>query len=32
MGFDLTVPLESTGKSFRKAAFPVVDLRKYGIF
>ncbi len=31
MGFDLTAPLETTGKSFRKAAFPVVDLKKFGI-
>jgi hypothetical protein len=29
MGFDLTAPLESTGKSFCKAAFPAVDLKKY---
>ena len=29
MGFDLTAPLETTGKSFQRAAFPVVDLKKY---
>jgi 2,5-furandicarboxylate decarboxylase 1 len=30
LGFDLTAPLETTGKSFRKASFPVVDLTKFG--
>jgi len=29
IGFDLTKPLESRGKSFDKAAFPRVDLSKY---
>jgi len=31
LGFDLTAPLETTGKSFRRAAFPTVDLKKYGL-
>jgi len=29
LGFDLTAPLETTGKSFRKADFPVVDVEKF---
>jgi len=29
LGFDLTAPLETIGKSFHKAAFPKVDLKKY---
>jgi hypothetical protein len=29
VGFDLTKPLASRGKSFDKAAFPEVDLTKY---
>jgi 2,5-furandicarboxylate decarboxylase 1 len=29
LGFDLTAPLETSGKSFRKADFPEVDLKKY---
>lgn len=29
LGFDLTAPLETAGKSFRKAEFPVVDVRKF---
>ncbi len=29
IGFDLTKPLHSTGKSFNKAAFPDVDLRRF---
>ncbi len=31
LGFDLTMPLEAKGKSYSKAAFPSVDLRKLGI-
>ena len=31
LGFDLTAPLESTGKSFRRAAFPEVDIKKFGL-
>ncbi len=31
LGFDLTAPLESTGKSFQRAAFPVVNLKKFGL-
>jgi 2,5-furandicarboxylate decarboxylase 1 len=31
LGFDLTAPLEATGKSFRRAAFPKVDPKKYGV-
>ena len=31
LGFDLTAPLETSGKSFRRAAFPAVDLKKYGL-
>ena len=30
-GFDLTAPLETAGKSFYKAAFPAVDLKKFGL-
>jgi len=29
LGFDLTAPLDTAGKSFRKADFPVVDLEKF---
>lgn len=29
LGFDLTAPLETAGKSFRKADFPQVDLEKF---
>ncbi len=29
VGFDLTQPLETTGKSFRKARFPMVDLGRF---
>jgi 2,5-furandicarboxylate decarboxylase 1 len=29
VGFDLTVPLETSGKSFRKAGFPDVDLKEF---
>jgi 2,5-furandicarboxylate decarboxylase 1 len=29
LGFDLTAPLETAGKSFRKADFPKVDLKKF---
>ena len=29
LGFDLTAPLETTGKSFQKVAFPSVDLNKF---
>jgi 2,5-furandicarboxylate decarboxylase 1 len=29
LGFDLTAPLETAGKSFYKAAFPKVDMKKY---
>ena len=29
LGFDLTAPLETAGKSFKKAAFPVVDVKKF---
>jgi len=29
LGFDLTRPLETKGKSFRKAQFPVVDLSRF---
>ncbi len=31
VGFDLTKPLETHGKSFDKAPFPEVDLRDYGL-
>ncbi len=31
LGFDLTKPLQTEGKSFDKAAFPKVDLEDYGI-
>jgi UbiD family decarboxylase len=29
MGFDLTKPLEKAGKSFERAPFPVVDLKRF---
>jgi 2,5-furandicarboxylate decarboxylase 1 len=29
LGFDLTAPLETAGKSFRKAEFPTVDLKRF---
>jgi len=29
LGFDLTHPLETQGKSFEKAAFPTVDVKKF---
>ena len=29
LGFDLTAPLETAGKSFHKADFPVVDVKKF---
>jgi 2,5-furandicarboxylate decarboxylase 1 len=29
LGFDLTAPLETAGKSFRKADFPAVDVKKF---
>ena len=29
LGFDLTAPLETAGKSFRKAVFPQLDVNKY---
>jgi UbiD family decarboxylase len=29
LGFDLTAPLETAGKSFHKAAFPRVDVKKF---
>jgi len=29
LGFDLTAPFETDGKSFRKADFPVVDVKKF---
>ena len=29
LGFDLTAPLEAAGKSFTRAAFPPVDLKKF---
>ena len=29
LGFDLTAPVKTTGKSFQKAAFPVVDLKRF---
>lgn len=29
LGFDLTAPLETAGKSFRKADFPKVDVKKF---
>jgi UbiD family decarboxylase len=29
LGFDLTAPLETAGKSFRKAEFPVVDVKRF---
>ena len=29
LGFDLTAPLKTTGKSFSRAAFPSIDLKKY---
>ena len=31
IGFDLTAPLETTGKSFRRVSFPAVDLKKFGL-
>ena len=31
MGFDLTMPLETKGKSFVRADFPQVDLKKFGL-
>jgi len=31
LGFDLTKPLETRGKSFEKAPFPSVDLRMFGL-
>ncbi len=31
LGFDLTAPLDTAGKSFRKADFPMVDLKKFVI-
>jgi 2,5-furandicarboxylate decarboxylase 1 len=31
VGFDLTKPLETHGKSFDKAPFPEVDLRDFGL-
>jgi UbiD family decarboxylase len=29
LGFDLTASLQTGGKSFHKAAFPVVDLKRF---
>ena len=29
LGFDLTAPLETAGKSFRKADFPMVDVKRF---
>jgi UbiD family decarboxylase len=29
LGFDLTAPLDTAGKSFKKADFPVVDVKKF---
>jgi 2,5-furandicarboxylate decarboxylase 1 len=29
LGFDLTAPLDTSGKSFHKAAFPIVDLKRF---
>ena len=29
LGFDLTAPLETAGKSFRRADFPAVDVKKF---
>jgi UbiD family decarboxylase len=29
VGFDLTMPLETSGKSFTKAPFPVVDMQRF---
>ncbi len=29
LGFDLTAPLETAGKSFKKAAFPQVDVKRF---
>jgi hypothetical protein len=29
LGFDLTAPLETAGKSFRKAEFPAVDVKRF---
>ena len=31
LGFDLTKPLHTAGKSFNKAAFPRVDLKQFGL-
>jgi UbiD family decarboxylase len=31
LGFDLTAPLDTVGKSFQKAAFPTVELEKFGV-
>ena len=31
VGFDLTAPLNASGKSFQRAAFPKVDLKKFGL-
>ena len=31
LGFDLTMPLETKGKSFVRADFPQVDLKKFGL-
>ncbi len=31
IGFDLTKPLQARGKTFEKAAFPQVDLKKWGL-
>ena len=31
IGFDLTAPLETAGKSFRRAVFPAVDMKKFGL-
>jgi hypothetical protein len=29
VGFDLTMPLETKGKSFSKAPFPAVDIHRF---
>ena len=29
VGFDLTMPLETTGKTFERAPFPTVDLSRF---
>lgn len=31
VGFDLTAPLETKGKSYQKAPFPAVDLSRFGL-